>query len=76
MFICMCVSCCVCVGGFIYFDMHSYVNSCGTLVTNFRELTGTTGFRNDINHCGFKEGYLSPEKLEEKYSSFSHIMKI
>ncbi|MEZ4829276.1 MAG: TM1812 family CRISPR-associated protein [Bacteroidia bacterium] len=38
------------------------------LIKSYRELTGTRGKRNDINHAGFKDEYASPESLTNELS--------
>ena len=35
------------------------------LSRKYKNLTGHKGFRNDINHCGFRDAPLSPAKLKE-----------
>ncbi|GEM_PF-655588 len=49
----------------VYEDMRAYVKSQAPLKSLYAELIGHDGFRNDINHCGFRENYQLPNQLRE-----------
>lgn len=45
--------------------MREFVKNKTPLSTLYGELVGKEGFRNDINHCGYRKPYLQPEELNE-----------
>lgn len=49
-----------------YQSMYDFVQAIPGLSRRYRELTGKAGFRNDINHCGFRDAPLSPAELKNK----------
>jgi hypothetical protein len=49
-----------------YRSMYNFVESIPGLSRRYRELTGKKGFRNDINHCGFRDAPLSPAELKHR----------
>lgn len=58
----------------IYDEMNKNVRKYQGLIALFKELTGEDGFRNDINHCGFRETASSPEALKESLENlFTNI---
>lgn len=57
--------------------MRTFVNSKRNLSITYKNLTGYSGLRNDINHCGYKRPYASPEELKENLKNiFSQIKQI
>lgn len=61
----------------LFQSMQQWVRSKGKLIKHYQKLTGRKGFRNDINHCGFRDGYLSPDELTEKLKSlFENIQQL
>jgi len=58
----------------IYHKMCEFVKNKTPLSELYKELVGKDGFRNDINHCGYKSSYLSPDELNESLRTlFSNI---
>lgn len=49
----------------IYTEMREFVKDKYPLSLLYKELVGKDGFRNDINHCGYREAYLEPKALNE-----------
>ncbi|MEZ4955207.1 MAG: TM1812 family CRISPR-associated protein [Saprospiraceae bacterium] len=61
----------------IYYDMCEYVRSNNPLKGLYSELIGNEGFRNDINHCGFRDDYKSPDELRSSLESlFARISEL
>jgi CRISPR-associated Csx2 family protein len=61
----------------IYWTMEEEVANAGDLQKYYWELTGKEGFRNDINHCGFKTDYLTPTELTHKLKTlFQNIQNL
>ncbi|MBX2929802.1 MAG: TIGR02221 family CRISPR-associated protein [Saprospiraceae bacterium] len=49
----------------VYEEMREFVKNKTPLRDLYKELVGKDGFRNDINHCGYRRPYLRPEELNE-----------
>jgi CRISPR-associated Csx2 family protein len=61
----------------IYNKMCEFVKNKTPLSKLYKELVGKDGFRNDINHCGYKISYLSPDELNESLRTlFSNIKSL
>jgi CRISPR-associated Csx2 family protein len=59
----------------IYHKMRDFVKSKTPLNTLYGELVGKEGFRNDINHCGYRRPYLRPKELNESLKSLFEKIK-
>lgn len=59
----------------IYTQMREFVKNKTPLKDLYAELVGEKGFRNDINHCGFRKHYLHPEELNESLKSLFEKIK-
>jgi CRISPR-associated Csx2 family protein len=55
-----------------YAAAFDYIQACTGLSTLYQKLTGKTGLRNDINHCGFKDRYAAPDKLTAELDRLYH----
>jgi CRISPR-associated DxTHG motif protein len=61
----------------IYDNMREYVKNNAPLKLHFSELTGNEGFRNDINHCGFRKNYQTPNELKTSlFDLFQNIKSL
>ena len=60
-----------------YHQMRDYVKEKAPLKMLYSELIGSDGFRNDINHCGFREDYKSPDELRDSLENlFAKITQL
>lgn len=55
--------------------MKSYAKNKNGLIKYYKTLTGNNGFRNDINHCGFKDAPLSAQELKKNLESVFNNIK-
>ncbi|MBK6949005.1 MAG: hypothetical protein IPH16_13975 [Haliscomenobacter sp.] len=58
-----------------YEKMHQWVKSYPGLSDEYKKLTGPDGFRNDINHCGFRENPLKAEDLKRELRDLFESIK-
>ncbi|MDX2245355.1 MAG: TIGR02221 family CRISPR-associated protein [Bacteroidia bacterium] len=49
-------------------EIENWLKDKPNLIKPYKELTGTRGKRNDINHAGFREGYATPKSLTDELS--------
>jgi CRISPR-associated Csx2 family protein len=59
----------------IYTKMREFVKNKKPLRELYGALVGKTGFRNDINHCGYRKPYLQPEELNESLRTLFEKIK-
>lgn len=59
----------------IYDEMRRFVINKTPLSELYKELVGEEGFRNDINHCGYRRPYLSPDELNNSLSALFENIK-
>ncbi len=60
----------------IYNQMYRWVNVRDPLADLYMRLTGRDGFRNDINHCGFKNNYKSADELKGELIDLYKSLKV
>ncbi len=60
----------------LYRQVFSFVQSIPGFADLYKRLTGKKGFRNDINHCGFRDDYKSPEELVFELESLAKAVGV
>lgn len=58
-----------------YSRLLDYVSVREPLTEVYKRLTGKRGFRNDINHCGFRENYADPLNLKKELLNLYNQIK-